>query len=470
MRPWLALGVVGCSVAADAPSPRAQHMGLAGANSPAPAPASASASAPGEDPLPALPEAAAGDVYFGLRGQGVGRLDGDRVVLVFPTKSPIAELEAGPGGTLFASLGDAGTYQFVGDGSSPKKIANQSYQRLAFRSDTQIWGTPDLFSWAVHRFDGSRWTAGQGREAFKGTFDDNKLNDLAVTQDAVWVSNWNGLWKSSGGPRDTWSLAALPAGEKPPYNLATRGDHIIGRFSNGWYEWDQDNWLLLSWPVDALINDVSPSGTAVGIDTRTFRSVVLGKLGGNETIVTSEPLPSKIDDVEIDSRGRAWVTGDLGLTVVHPNGKIMQRYLPGALQGANGRLEQVAVVAGGPPSLPVPSRPRVLTVRGKVQLYKSGKPLPNVVVEICAGYAACADGVWKRATTTADDGTFTLTEVLPGDLVIHVQPLDGLEDCKTPFTAGGVLGFSVREHCTAADGTCDVGTVGACLPFELPPR
>lgn len=421
--------------------------------------------------MPPLPEAAPGDVYLAVHEQGIARLDGDKAVLVFPTKHPLQDMEVGPGGTLFASFSELGTFQFESRGGKAKKISKKDYQGMVFRSDSQIWATPDKFGWAIHRFDGSSWAAGKTREDFKGTYDDNKLNDLAVTKDAVWLSNWNGLFTSAGGPRDAWTLAALPPGEKPPYHLVTREDHVIGDFSNGWYEWDGKTWSLLSWPSDATIADISPTGVAVGIVTKNFRSIVIGRLGPSEQTVTSGLLSSpSIDDIEIDTHGRAWVAGDLALSVVHPNGKVLREYMPGTLAGITGRIEKVAVVMGGPDVLPAKSKPRLLTVKGKVEIYKSGKPLDNVVVEICAGYKGCGDGMWKRATTTAANGNFALTEVIPGELTVRIQDdLSALDDCQSPFTAGGATYFTVADDCPPDGDICDVGTISACQPFEMPP-
>lgn len=427
-------------------------------------------SAKAEEELPPLPDASAGDVYLAVRGQGILRLDGDRAVMVFPTKNTLQDLEVGPGGSLFSSFSELGTFQLERGAKEAKKISTKDYQRLAFRSDSQLWATPDRFGWAIHHFDGKSWAAGKTREDFKGGYDDNKLNDLAVTPDAVWLSSWNGLFKSAGGPRDAWTKATLPAGEKPPYNLVSRGDHVIGQFSNGWYEWDDKTWILLSWPSHATIADISPTGVAVGIDTKNFRSVVTGKLGPDEPIVMSTLLSSpSIDDVEIDSRGRAWVAGSLALSVIHPNGKVLREYMPGVLAGVTGRIEKIAIAAGGPDVLPTRSTPRRLTVKGKVELYKNGKALDNVVVEICAGYKACGDDAWKRATTTAADGSFSLTQVIPGDLTVSVQSLAGLEECQTPFTAGGTTSFTVADDCPPDGDICDVGTISACQPFEMPP-
>lgn len=427
--------------------------------------ASASASA-GDASADAPAPGSAGEVYLAVAKQGILRIEGDKAVIVYPTTEAIVDMALSPSGALLASFYEIGTIKI--NGAKAETISKTPYEKLGIRSDTDVWATPDEFSWAVHHYDGKTWTAVKRREDFKGTFDDNKLNGLVVTPDAVWVSSWNGLFRGSGR---AWDKIDPPLSEKPPWQLFVKEGKIVGWFSAGFFEWDGARWSKLAWPGDHALTAVSRSGVAVGVAREDKRRVRIGRLATKDAMVTSAPTKSAwITDASIDDGGRAWIAGDYSFIVISPTGKILAEFEPGMLAGVDGKIERVAVRSGGLARLPAKASPLPWEVRGVVQIYKSSAPLANARVHICAAHSRCAGGGWKVSTTTAKDGSFVLRDVPPGDLSIEVEVPAGISDCETPFTESPGASISIARDCAKAPGqSCDVKTIRVCLPFEMPP-
>lgn len=439
----------------------------ASASASASASTSASASASAEDaPADAPAPGSAGEVYLAAAKQGILRIDGDKAVIVYPTTQTIVDMAISPSGALFASYYEIGTIKI--SGAKVETISRTPYQRFGFRSDTDVWATPDEFSWAVHHYDGKRWTAVKKREDFKGSFDDNKLNDLAVTPDAVWVSSWNGLFRSTGA---TWNAIDPPPSEKPPWQMFVKEGKIIGWFSGGFFERDGAQWSKLAWPSDHALAAVSPTGVAVGVAKEDKRRVRIGKLAAKGAMVTSAPTKSAwIVDAAIDDGGRAWIAGDYSFIIMSPTGTILSELEPGMLPGVEGRIERVAVRLGGLARLPAKASPPLWEIRGVVKLFKSSAPLTDARVHICAQRARCTAGGWRISTTTAGDGSFVLRDVPPGDLSIEVEVPAGIPDCESPFTDSPGAWVSIARDCAKATGqSCTVKPIEVCLPFELPP-
>lgn len=408
-----------------------------------------------------------GSVYLAVRGTGIVRLDaggGAKVVHATPKES--VDLVLSPGGALFASFWDEGTIRIRN--GKVEAIAKTTYHRIAPRSDDDVFATPDPFRWSIDHYDGKQWKTLGKREDFRGRYDDNKLDGIAVTKDAVWISTWNGLFRGAGS---RWEGVSLPPSEKAPARLFSARDHVIGWFQSGYLEWDGSSWTALSWPNDRAIDAVSGDGIAVGSVGADPRVIRIGELGERAPTFTTPPTRVPlIDSVAIDGSHRAWVVGGSTLVVVGPKGTVLTELGPGTVAGVTGRIDRVAVEEGGPLELPAQATPKLLKIRGMVQLYKTGKPLGGASVQLCASSVRCEDG-WHRATTTRTDGSFVLDEAPPTELTLRVEVPAGLSECESPFTAGGLRGVDVARDCASAkDGLCDIGIVRACVPFEMPPR
>ncbi len=414
----------------------------------------------------ALAPGSAGDVYLAVAKQGILRIEGDKAIIVYPTTAQIVDMALSPSGALFASFDEIGTIEIRG--ANARTISRTPYQKLGIRSDTDVWATPDAFGWAVHHYDGKTWTAVKKREDFKGYYDDNKLDGFVVTPDAVWISTWNGLFRSAG---TAWDKIEPPGSEAPPWQMFAKEGKIVGWFSTGFLEWDGAHWSKLAWPGDHALAAVSPSGVAVGVAPEDKRRIRIGKLGAKDAMVTSAPTKSTwIVAAAIDDGGRAWIAGDYSFIVMSPMGKILAEFEPGMLAGVEGKIESVAVRSGGLARLPSKASPLQWEIRGVVRIYKSSAPLANARVCICAAHSRCASAGWKVSTTTAKDGSFELRDVPPGDLSIEVEVPAGIPDCESPFTDSLGKSISIARDCANSPGQrCDVKTIEACTPFEMPP-
>lgn len=457
----LAWAGAACAPAANpAPSATASHGTRAAAAEPPVGSEGEGTAQPPPDSGPSEP------VYVAVRGVGVLKLEGDRFAPVFETKSGLVDLALGPSGTLFASYYDVGTVAVRA--GTVRSIARAAYSQLSVIADDDIWATPDPFAWAVHHYDGTRWSTVKRREEFSGQFDDNKLNGLVAQGGAVWVSSWNGLFRGVGRSYEKVELGE-GTGSRPPWQLAAQGERLLARFESGWFGHDSGDWRKLSWPRTASIQRVSAAGAAVGVDFER-RSIVRGDVDGRVATIDVAST-GLVTDVTIDERGRAWVAGEYALAVLDPRGRVLASYEPGTLAGVTGRIQRVVVYRHGPARLPLEVAAVARELRGSVKLYRSGRPLSGVLVELCPSAIGCAGASWKRTATSASDGTFRIREVPPGDFVLHVAIPAGLPDCATPFTQSPGRAVSVAEECTGPPGTpCDVSTVLVCLPFELPPK
>lgn len=461
----LAVAASACSLDPVKPSqPSVLHSDRA-------APSAVSAAAPasattGDTSADAPAPGSAGEVYLAVAKQGILRIEGDKAVLVYPTKETIVDMALSPSGALFASFYEVGTVKI--SGAKVEAIAKTPYDKIGIRSDTDVWATPDKFGWAVHHYDGKAWTVIKKREDFKGTFSDNKLDGFVVTADAVWVSSWNGLFR---GSEKAWDKIDPPPSEKPPWQLFVKEGKIVGWFSGGFFEWDGAHWSKLAWPADHALTAVSSSGVAVGVAREDKRRIRIGKLGAKGAMVTSAPTKSAwITDASIDDGGRAWIAGDYSFIIMSPTGEILEELEPGMLAGVEGKIERVAVRSGGLARLPAKASPLRWEIRGVVQIYKSHAPLANARVSICAAPSRCASAGWKVSTTTAKDGSFALRDVPPGDLSIDVEVPDGIADCESPFTESPGASLSIARDCAKTPGqVCDIKTIQVCWPFEMPP-
>jgi hypothetical protein len=323
----------------------------------------------------------------------------------------------------------------------------------------------------VH-YDGKRWTEVRRRAQFPGRFDDNKLDDLAVTSDAVWVSTWNGLWRGAGAD---WRRIEPPAGEDRALFLFVSRDRLIAHFIGGYFIRDGAGWRRLNWPRGAgQLRAVSDVGLGAGVIPDRPR-VTIGSIDGEGRTVTSGVIRgSTIRELTVDQSGRVWVVTDFALSVLDRAGRTVAEWTPGTLLGLTGKVARVAVVGGGPARLPAARPSPSWEIVGRMQVYKSHAALANAALELCPEPDAelgCKGAPFVRSTTTGADGSFRFTDVPEGDFRIHVRPPAGEKGCDGLFRVRGAS-IALARDCKAAPGAprvCDLGTLPQCLPFEMPP-
>lgn len=464
------------------PPPSSAPPGASTSTAAAPAPASASAAAPEEPPLPELPAIAQGTpgpAYVLVDHVGVLRIDNGDVATVLPisadTSTLFTSLVAGPTGEVWMS--DWSGVRVIDPASGAVRSVRQVkdgplYESLRVRSNRDAWAVTSDNEWALVRYDGKRWTEVRRRAQFPGELDDNKLDDLAVTSDAVWVSTWNGLWRGAGAD---WQRIEPPAGEGRALFLFTYRDRLIAHYLGGYFIRDGAGWRELGWPDGAgQLRAFSDIGLAAGWSPDR-RRVVIGSVEGAGRIVTSGVMRgSIIKELSIDQSGRVWVVTDYALSVLDRAGRVVAEWTPGTLEGLTGQVARVAVVGAGPAKLPAPRPARSWEIVGRMQVYKRRAPLAGAALELCPEpdeKLGCRGSAFVRSATTGADGSFRFADVPDGDFRIHVRPPPTEQDCDGLFRIVG-HSFAPARDCKpdpAAPLRCDLGPLTQCLPFEMPP-
>ncbi len=419
-----------------------------------------------------------GALFLGVRGVGLVEISNGVSTLVLPAEHPIVDMAVAPSSDLWVSTYDHGTVR-IRDGKVEVTSATDRYTHFGFRGDGEVWAVSDSIDWEVARWDGSAWTKVRSRADFAGFYEDNKLNDMAVTKDGVWVSSWNGFSRLRDG---AWEPVALPAAlgtpdpdapvERAPWQLTGSGEGLIVRFIGGYHVLSRGVYRPFSWPADAAVDAINASGLAAGHEVRSGKLTV----GGPALGWTSKPVPSPavgaLQDMAVDDRGRIWLAGEEALAVIDARGEVLSLWGPGTLAGVTGAIDNVALLGGGPRELPAKQPVSTWTLTGKVEIYKSGAPLAGAKVVLCAGYGDCSKGTFSRSAVTGADGAYRLTGVPPGDFRVRAEVPDGTPGCDGLFRESWGTTISVGRACHAAEGApreCAVGPMHVCQPFEMPP-
>ncbi|MEZ4449293.1 MAG: hypothetical protein R3B09_07415, partial [Nannocystaceae bacterium] len=264
-------------------------------------------------------------------------------------------------------------------------------RQIALGRAGEVWAVTDDIEWRILRLQGRRWRPERRRGDFPGRYDDNKFVDLAVADDGVWVSSWNGLWRHAGGQ---WRPIDAPHGGALGPDLGSfRGELVAGDHDTAWLR-RRDAWEALAWP---RTNDTRRALADVGVvaaPRRPGARIELGSIVDAACQVAVDPLPgSHIGALAVDDRGRTWVATDRGLTVLGSDGRVVAQWPIGGLPGLRGSIGALAVVGAGPSTLPkagpVPER----RVRGRLKVYRSGRPLVGATIELCtsAGDGPCPE-------------------------------------------------------------------------------
>lgn len=470
---WVALA--GCS-------PPSQNTIVNNAVPPPVAAPSASATAAAGRCRPPVPEppaggtGVAGPAYVLVDRVGVLRIDDGTATtaLRIPGSSWGTDLVATPAGEVWVSdwegvrvLGPAGAVRSVRTAQGGPR-----YEKLAVRSPTDVWAVTSDSDWSIVHYDGSTWTPVRRRDRFPGKYDDNKIDALAVTSDAVWVSTWNGLWRGAG---EDWQKVDLPDGAEGQAHLWVYRDRLIAGVRSDHFLRDGTGWKKLSWPeAGSVQRSVGDLGLVASPRTGAAK-VVIGSILGDGCAATSDSLQgSDVHDVAVDGSGRVWVATDYALGVLDRDGSIVAEWPPGTLDGLSGRILSVAVVGTGPARLPPALPGRIWQITGRLQVYKSSTPLAGAELELCSAITTsdrCDGAPFVRKTTSGPDGSFRFADVPEGSFRIHVRPPPAEKGCEGVFSEVGYsLTPAIDCHGTpAAPDECDLGTVQQCLPFEMPP-
>jgi len=402
---------------------------------------------------------------------GVLRIDDGKVTTVIPAStgasSIFSSIASAPSGELWFSdwqgvraldlAGRLRTIRAVKDGPL--------YEHLALRSPSDVWATSD--GWAILHHDGKAWTKVRERGQFPGKYEDNKLDDLAITSDAVWVSCSNGLWRGAGAD---WQKVELPAGAAG-WKLGVYRDRLVIAGPLGYFSREGGGWRKLPLPEKTTLRWAMSDTGIVAAPSAGGAGIKIGSMEGGPTVESEAIAGRDIRHLAIDDAGRIWAGTEYALAVLDRKGRIVAQWTAGTLEGFTGEVQKIVVIGAGPARLPAPVPSRRWDVVGRLRLHKNSKPLAGASLELCPSSGGCAGAPYRKAAVTNDDGSFRFEGVLDGHFFIGVRPPPGVQDCETPFTVTGHF-FTPARDCrqgTGAPGTCDLGDIEQCLPFEMPP-
>lgn len=425
-------------------------------------------------PLPPPPPgglAGEGPAWVLVEHVGVLRIDAGEVTTVLPPGKDVsrwgASLLASDAGELW--LSDWEGLHRVGRGGEVRRVsAGPQREALALRGADELWAVTSEIEWSVGRLEGSRWTRARGRGDFRGRYEDNKFEALALTAEAVWVSSWNGLWRGAGGD---WQKVEPPDASSEMLDLWVYRGRLIAGDVERFYMREGTGWRALRWPREDDVRRAVSDVGLVAAPTRRGAEVRIAAIEGEGCAATSDAIAGNdVLDLAIDEAGRVWVATDRGLAVLERDGRVTAAWTQGQLPGLTGRILGVAVSGAGPRRLPPAQTARTRDVVGRLRVYKSGAPLANAAVELCSAIPVgerCPDAAFVRRATSAADGGFRFREVPDGEFRLLVRPPHDAEGCDGLFRDTGGSVEPARD-CPGA-GECDLGELEQCLPFEMPP-
>lgn len=399
----------------EVPAGSGSGSGSAGSGSAAVAPTGTVAELPPADPGPAI---------IGVDSVGLFRLDGGKVTKVMDYKWLFYDAVVAPSGDVYVA-GIDGLYQVTGGKATrvPGE-SNPNFEHLAIGADGVVWaaGSAGVSSW-----DGKAWKVEP-----RTTFGDELLSAIAIDDKGdVWTATSKNLWRRSGGAWGKVDTGGGLSGD-PFFQALARGPGgamyvaAIGGISSttgsGWTTLPKPDGSYASY--DELL--IGRDGTVVatgGVDdlliTRpgaTPQGFDVPKLG-----LTAR----RFDVLAVDGSGRIWLSSDNGVAVVSADGKLLQQWLPGTVEGITGKVSVIAVTGGGP-QLPTPGAQVMGNIVGKV--IRGGEALAGVKVELCESpftmfqTSPCDSGTLVRTATTDAGGQFRLTDVPAGKFGFALQP------------------------------------------------
>lgn len=433
------LALLGCTRASDpSPSPSPTHAGDPAAASEAgdaraiaPEPAAPPGSITSEPP----PKPAVDELYVALEKGGLVRLAGNE-----PKAQPIegfdrrrvVALASDANDLVYAA--DVVSLRVIRDGTVIHEHAGSDmaigYARaIHATSERAIWV---LGSEGLAHFDGDRWQP----------LPLPKLElPRDVTVDAsghVWVMGLKALLRRDG--ESFVPVTGLPDDVRSLHGfLDVPGHALTIEHSSGIDHLDDERWT--SETLSFVLGGHVDTGRVLGMVSADMEGGTIAAASYRQVTARSEPYRrffepidqahpvTQIEAVEVDGRGRTWVATDGGLMVLEDPQSDFRWIGPGAIPGLEDAPSHVLALGNGPvlPTLVDPGRG---VVRGKLR-YR-GKPLAGATLHICTfpslqgskGFPCDFTEILSGATTAAD-GTFELTDVIPGRYRMAVQVSPG---------------------------------------------
>lgn len=278
--------------------------------------------------------------------------------------------------------------------------------------------------YGISHFDGTGWTLaksddllGPSSGGIQGLVMDSSGRGYASAFKRLLIRQ-DKLWKAL--PEDEHLYSAMDIGADGTLAVATSRSVLLTD-GDAWrtLETDCSSPKRLALRGDKIFLVCFDKMLTIDRKSSATRSLDLGKGG---------PLDvDRIDAADVDASGRVYIGASAGFFVVLPDGTVKAWKLGSVPLMASGPRAILASGAGAD-KLPGEAKIRYGAVRGK--LFKKGKPLARVPVELCTntssfikpGQTPCSEANWKTGGTTGADGSFSFPEVPIGALEFAYKP------------------------------------------------
>lgn len=418
------LALLGCTSPTASSNPGAVRIETAASAEPDPA-----RTRPVEPP----PGAGLHELYVAPRGGGLVRIAGtDAVVEAIEDLMPH---------TVEALAADAEDRVYVADRSSVWIIEDgvvlERTPRVEVGTMSAIHATSAREIWALGStglawFDGEQW-----RTTPIAELGIERPGDVTIDAAGhVWVMGLTELVRRDG---DRFTPVTLHADARALHAFVDAPGHALSIVHvSGIDHYDDDRWT--STDLRFVAGAHVPTGRAWGTTAADFGGGALtvasymqvtSRMGqwqrSYEVHQQTHPL-TLIEGVEVDGRGRSWVTTDGGLLLAEPESADFTWIGPGAIPGVEGRVRLVLALGRGP-TLPTLVDPGRGSVRGKLR--HRGRALGQARLQLCSfpqGDGSkgqpCDSAARVHEATTGADGKFEVADVVPGRyrLAVAVQP------------------------------------------------
>ncbi len=416
-----------------------------------------------------------GAVFFLVPNAGVMRIGDDgvkRVVNEPLSFGPIPRFGRGAQGAVWLGGFDIARVFRLTEAGQEVRIElgreDDIVHRVAARAANDVWFTVGFSDWHVGHYDGTRAKIDRAQSDFPGSSHNNRLNDLVVTKNAVWLSCHNGLFRRDASG---WHEVEAPSTDGPepidaPYDLFPTNVGLVVEYASAFYLRKQDTWQELSL---AAITTLNPMGLGAGGSKPD--ALFAQRLGGTPPVLLNTVRGAQVRGLSVDRRGRVWVATDVGLSVVAPTGEVLRQWGPGELEGLTGEVDAVMAVGAGPAELPEVGKAVGRAIEGRIRLSKAHGGFGGAVVKLCNQGAAsrrCSKATVTRRSPVEEDGHFRFENVPDGDFALILELPAGHGGCSGIFHNDPSY-IAPATDCPAGSDPCDLGTAGMCHAFEHPP-
>jgi len=447
----------------DTPAPAESAAQLPQATEPAPEPTAMVKPTQPAAPQPEVPSQGPGIACVGTQDQGVACLDDSGWKTYNDENSGLASNYI----TALAACPDKkiafATYQGISlfDGQNWSNISNGEFSSIdALACDAQgvLWVAHYQ---GVSRYDG-QWTKFGSDLLATGDSASELTYDIAIAPDGkVWAVTSNSVAFYDGG---AWTIYQQGQGfdEKLYFNAIAFDNtgRVLVSQSGGLAIFEDGEWTLNKSPdyissVEDIIVDTTGRawlGTLIN-GIYTFENGAWS----NQTFEKTDLSSNDINAIAADTGGRVWVATEYGLSIFADGAWTVYGMNNSDLPAND--IRGVAVIADGP-TLPAAVEKETGSLTGQVK-NADGSPVADSTVEICVeilgtqffGDTPCSDQPFFLTGATDAEGKFSFENVPPGYYTIVMQVGDGWAQLTGDFG-------SVSEQVLVKSGeSTDVGDI-----------